>query len=94
MCLTGLCLLLFWTLCFNIIPIYVNILITLFLIAPSEVAEHIDSEEEGDPSIQLEDENEDEDELDTYAPELENDEYEENREESGMVFKVLMFFTY
>ena len=95
MCLTGLCLLLCWTFFLSIVPSYVNILIKLFLLAPSEIEEHINNEEEEvDRSIPLEDEDEDEDELDTYAPELENYEYEENREESGMVFKELMFFIY
>ena len=94
MCLTGFCLLLFWTLCFNIIRSYVNILIKLFLLAPSEFSEYINNEEDSDRSIQLEDEDVDENELDAYIPELENDEYEENREESGMVFKELMFFIY
>ena len=44
-----------------------------------------------DRSIQLKDEDEDEDELDTYAPQFENDEDEEDRKQSGMIFKELTF---
>ena len=64
------------------------------MLAPSEIAERINNEEEGYPSIQLEDEDVDEYELDTNTPEVENYEDEEMREQSGMIFKVLTYFNY
>ena len=63
----------------------------LFLLAPRDIAEHINDEEEAEHSIQLEDD-EDEDEVYSNAPEEENDEDEEDLEESGMI--VLTFFLY
>ena len=58
------------------------------------MADHINNEEETDHRFQLEDEDEVEDGLDNNAPEVENDEDEENRDESGMILKVLTFFIY
>ena len=91
MCLTGFCLLIFGRFASTL---YQAILIKLILLAPSEIAVYINNEEEDDHGIQLEDEDEYEDELDANTPEVVNDEDEEDREQSGMIFKEMTFFIY